>query len=290
MRKALTYDDISLVPSMSTINTRSNIDLKTRISRRYGLLNPIIASPMDTICEFEMAFKLFLLGGAGCIHRFMSIEEQCKQVRLLRKQIYEDWGVQLDTWHTEISEVPIVAAIGVQEDDRKRAFMLTENGANVLIIDVAHGHHTNVIDMIKWCKNNLSNKIDIIAGNIVTAQAAVDLESAGADGLRVGIGNGCFTPNMIVKTNTGFKKIKDIKIGDQVYTHTGELKTVYNTFVYDNLDEIIDIDGIEATPNHKFYVIHQSNIDLVNDNNIEEYAEWVKAKDLNDEYFLVELD
>jgi hypothetical protein len=158
------------------------------------------------------------------------------------------------------------------------------------LIDVAHGHHQNVLDMIHWCKETLPDHIDIIAGNIATAEAAERLIDAGADGLRVGIGGGCFTPNMEVRTSDGLKKIKDVEIGDEVYTHTGELKPVINKFEYGDFNEVYDIDGIEATANHKFYVVHQSKTDLVTDDNIHDYAEWVKAEDLTDEYFLIELD
>jgi IMP dehydrogenase/GMP reductase len=296
---ALTYDDIQLIPSFSTIKSRQDINLKTLLSRRYGLLNPIVASPMDTVCGYDMALKMAELGGVGCIHRFMSIEDQCDIVERLYRRIYgdgfsvtiaEEWGVMYDDWHSEISLVPIMAAIGVSEDDKKRAKSLTECGANVILIDVAHGDHQNVIDMIKWCKENLNDKVDIIAGNIATAQAAERLIDAGADGLRVGIGGGCFTPNMEVRTSDGLKKIKDVEIGDEVYTHTGELKPVINKFEYGDFNEVYDIDGIEATANHKFYVVHQSKTDLVTDNNIHDYAEWVKAEDLTDEYFLIKLD
>ena len=296
---ALTYDDIQLIPSFSTIKSRQDINLKTLLSRRYGLLNPIVASPMDTVCGYDMALKMAELGGVGCIHRFMSIEDQCDIVERLYERIYgdgfsvtiaEEWGVMYDDWHSEISSVPIMAAIGVSEDDKKRAKSLTECGANVILIDVAHGDHQNVIDMIHWCKENLNDKVDIIAGNIATAQAAERLIDAGVDGLRVGIGGGCFTPNMEVRTSDGLKKIKDVEIGDEVYTHTGELKPVINKFEYGDFNEVYDIDGIEATANHKFYVVHQSKTDLVTDDNIHDYAEWVKAEDLTDEYFLIELD
>jgi len=209
MKYALTYDDIQLVPSYSKINTRNDISLKTLVSRRYGLLTPFVASPMDTICELEMAFKMFLLGGVGCIHRFMPEAEQMSQVNKLRYRIYgegfggpfEDWGIMLDSWHSEIQEIPIMAAIGVQDNDKRRARSLVDAGANILLIDVAHGHHENVINMIKWCKENLPKTVDIIAGNIVTADAAKELESAGADGLRVGIGGGSLCTTRI---QTGF--------------------------------------------------------------------------------------
>jgi len=209
MNYSLTYDDIQLVPQYSEIPTRTQIKLNTLVSRRYGLLNPLVASPMDTVCEEEMAFKMFLMGGVGCLHRFMSIEEQVNQVKNLKYRIYgegfggpfEDWGIMLDDWHSEIKQIPIMVAIGVSETDKERAKKVTEAGANILVIDVAHGHHKNVIDMIKWCKENLNENVDIIAGNIATAQAALDLEKAGADGLRVGIGGGSLCTTRI---KTGF--------------------------------------------------------------------------------------
>lgn len=209
MQYHLTYDDIQLVPQYSDIPSRTQINLHTLVSRRYGLLNPLVASPMDTVCGEEMAFKIFLMGGVGCIHRFMSIEEQSRVVRSLYQRIYgegfggpfEEWGVMYDDWHSEINLIPIMAAIGVSESDKERAKSLVESGANILVIDVAHGHHKNVVDMVKWCKENLDSKVDIIAGNISTAQAAIDLEKAGADGLRVGIGGGSLCTTRI---KTGF--------------------------------------------------------------------------------------
>lgn len=215
---ALTYDDIQLVPSYSEVKTRSNINLKCKVSRRYGLLIPLVASPMDTVCRGLMAYRLAVMGGVGCIHRFMSIEEQAQEVALLRAKIYgegfgglyEDWGTMLDDWHTEIKQVPIMAAIGVKEEDQKRAVSLVERGANILVIDVAHGHHANVIDMVKWCKDNLPADVDIIAGNIATATAAMDLEEAGADGLRVGIGGGSLCTTRI-KTGFGIPNVTAIE-------------------------------------------------------------------------------
>ena len=219
MKTALTYDDIQLVPSFSNIKSRQNINLRTMLSERYGLVNPIVASPMDTVCEFDMALKMAQLGGVGCIHRFMSITHQCDIVEELQKAIYfdepfnvaEDWGVMLDTWHAEIPQVPIMAAIGVQEEDKKRALELSKSGANVLLIDVAHGDHQNVIDMIHWCKTQDELvDVDIIAGNIATAEAAELLQTYGADGLRVGIGGGSLCTTRI-KTGFGVPNVTSLE-------------------------------------------------------------------------------
>ena len=219
MNYSLTYDDIQLVPAYSSIKSRQNIKLHTLLSERYGLLNPIVASPMDTVCEFEMAYKMAELGGVGCIHRFMSIKEQRDIVERLYVSIYgdgfggniaESWGVMYDDWHAEIKQVPIMAAIGVQEEDKKRAKALVEGGANVLLIDVAHGHHQNVLDMIHWCKENLPEHVDIIAGNIATAEAAEHLQTYGANGLRVGIGGGSLCTTRI-KTGFGVPNVTSLE-------------------------------------------------------------------------------
>ena len=203
----LTYDDIQLVPSFSDVKSRQGIKIHTKLSKNYGILIPIVGSPMDTVCELEMAKKLAGLGGVGCIHRFLSISEQSKIVKDLRNWIYDEtdlaerWGVMYDDWHTKQRLVPIMAAIGVQEEDKDRANALVNAGANVLLIDVAHGDHQNVINMIRWCKKMLSPHVDIIAGNIATADAAERLQEAGADGLRVGIGGGSLCTTRI---KTGF--------------------------------------------------------------------------------------
>jgi len=202
MKKSLTYDDIQLVPKYSNVSSRNDIKLHTSLTKRYRLLNPIVASPMDTVCELDMAYKMFTLGGVGCVHRFNSIEEQVRIIKELHHKIYLDENT-VQEWD---GDIPIMAAIGVSEDDKKRAIELTKVGCNVLLIDVAHGHHKNVKKMLEWCKINLNDKVDIIAGNIATKEAAQELESWGADGLRVGIGGGSLCTTRL-KTGFGIPNV-----------------------------------------------------------------------------------
>ena len=280
---ALTYDDITLVPSFSEIESRKSIDLGTELTKRYKLRIPLIASPMDTVCESEMAIAMLELGGVGCIHRFMSIEQQAEEVekvaRVANSSIYLEWG----------TTIPVMAAAGVNGDYLERAQELTSVGANVILLDVAHGHHKFVKDAISNLKKNLPYHVDIIAGNIATADAAIDLIEWGADALRVGIGGGCFTPDMRVGTTNGPKPIVDVQIGDVVYTHTGEPKDVIHKFEYDRNEEIMVINGIECTKNHEFYVVHKSYEQLVTDENIIEYAGWLAAEEITDEFLLIKL-
>ncbi|MFX8785980.1 IMP dehydrogenase, partial [Acinetobacter baumannii] len=86
-------------------------------------------------------------------------------------------------------------------DFLERAIELVIAGANIILIDVAHGHHENVRLAIEVLKKNLTAHVDIIAGNIASAAAAKDLEAWGADGLRVGVGGGSLCTTRL---KTGF--------------------------------------------------------------------------------------
>lgn len=214
MKRALTYDDILLVPKYSEIESRSSINLATLVSRRYGLLRPYVASCMDTVCGYKMAIKMVELGGVGCIHRFMTVDKQCEQVSkvleyITNNHMYEEWGVMYDDWHSEIPDIPIMAAVGVSESDIERAKRLVSCGANIILIDVAHGHHINVKKMIKSLRETLPSKVDIIAGNISTEESAIDLCDWGVDGLRVGIGGGSLCTTRI-QTGHGVPNITSI--------------------------------------------------------------------------------
>lgn len=89
------------------------------------------------------------------------------------------------------------AAIGVQ-DGLKRADKLISVGVDALVIDIAHGHHSTAIDLIKELKEKYTQHVDIVAGNIATAQATKDLILAGADAVKVGIGPGAACSTRIV--------------------------------------------------------------------------------------------
>lgn len=202
MRQALTYDDIQLIPNYSDVQTRQTIDLATSVSRNWSINIPIVGSCMDTVTEYEMAATLMEMGGVGCIHRFMSIEEQVAQVKKL--VAYRDTDLTL-------SHLPIMAAVGVVGDYLDRAVELENAGCNIILVDVAHGHHSNMEVALAELKANLTEGVtDVIAGNIATAEAAEDLIAWGADGLRVGIGGGSLCTTRI-KTGFGVPNVTSIE-------------------------------------------------------------------------------
>ena len=170
----ISFDDVLLKPKYSSVVPKEDLDVSTRISKNVKLKIPIASSPMDTVTEAEMAIALAELGGIGIIHRNMSIEDQAEQVKKVKEH-----------------GLPVGAAIGVLDNKRFEALLKAE--ADLIVIDVAHGHSENVIKSLRIYKR--IGEIDIVAGNIVTPEAAEDLIAAGADGLRVGVGAGsiCLT-------------------------------------------------------------------------------------------------
>src|SRR3989339_854897 len=82
---ALTYDDVLIVPRRSSLQSRSEANTKTRLTKKINLNIPIVTANMDTVTESEMAIALARLGGIGIIHRFMTIEENVEEVRRVKR-------------------------------------------------------------------------------------------------------------------------------------------------------------------------------------------------------------
>jgi IMP dehydrogenase len=100
------------------------------------------------------------------------------------------------------------AAIGTGEDALYRAELLVKAGVDVIVIDTAHGHTTRVLNTLKMLKKKID--IEVVAGNIATAEAARDLIKAGADGIKVGIGPGSICTTRIV-AGAGVPQITAVK-------------------------------------------------------------------------------
>lgn len=166
------YDDVLLVPQKSSIKSRSEVDLKTSLSKNFNLNLPIISSNMDSVTGINMAVALGKLGGIGILPRFSSLKQQVEQLREVKKE-YVKCGV----------------SIGIKDDYLERAKVLIQNGADCIVIDVAHGHMEKVIEATKEIKILFPN-IFLISGNVATYDAAKDLFLAGADSVKVGIGPG----------------------------------------------------------------------------------------------------
>jgi len=89
------------------------------------------------------------------------------------------------------------AAVGVGEGTEERVEALVEAGADVLVVDTAHGHAQGVLDRVKWVKKNFPH-VEVIGGNVGTGDGARALLDHGADGVKVGIGPGSICTTRIV--------------------------------------------------------------------------------------------
>ena len=85
IKEGLTFDDVLLVPKRSPIVSRSQADLRTKLSRNITLNIPIISANMDTVTESGMAVALAREGGIGIIHRFMTIEDQVDEILKVKR-------------------------------------------------------------------------------------------------------------------------------------------------------------------------------------------------------------
>ena len=101
---------------------------------------------------------------------------------------------------------PLCAAVGVTGDYKERAKELVINGCNVILIDVAHGHHKLVKKAVEEFKNEFGTNVEIIGGCIATSTAARQLCEWGVDGLRVGVGNGSLCETRI-RTGVGLPSV-----------------------------------------------------------------------------------
>lgn len=89
------------------------------------------------------------------------------------------------------------AAVGVGADTDKRVELLVASDVDIIVVDTAHGHSQGVLDRVKWIKKRFPN-IQVIGGNIATADGALALIDHGADGVKVGIGPGSICTTRIV--------------------------------------------------------------------------------------------
>jgi len=187
----------------------SETNLHTDLGHNLKLTIPFISSAMDTVTESDMAIAIAKKGGLGIIHRNLSISDQSKEIKKVKKK-----------------SLLVGVAVGTSDEDLVRTKSALDAGVDLIVIDTAHGHSDKVIQILSKIKK-LSLKKPICVGNIATAEAALKLYNEGADILKVGIGPGSIcTTRMIagigmpqisavmeVKKSMKNKKIKIISDG-----------------------------------------------------------------------------
>ena len=168
----LSYDDVLAVPQRSSVDSRDDVDLTTRLADGLELSVPITTAAMDTVTETEMARAVADAGGLGVVHRFLPIDEQARMIRSVADDGLDAAG-----------------AVGIAESYLDRAAALVDAGAGLLVLDVAHGHMDRAIEATADLADAFP-ETPICAGNVATEAGVSDLAAAGADCVKVGIGPG----------------------------------------------------------------------------------------------------
>jgi IMP dehydrogenase len=310
--QGLTFDDVLLVPKRSPIVSRSQTNLRTKLSRNITLNIPIISANMDTVTESGMAIALAREGGIGIIHRFMTIEDQVDEILKVKRSesvmieqpytikpdltvaeakkamaefsvsglLVEEGGKLLgiitrrditfeknnklkvselmtkdvitaktgttidqakEILHNKrIEKLPVIddkkhivglitskdilkmdqyphaskdrkgrllvgAAVGVKGDYLERTEALLEAGADIIVVDIAHGHSENAINTVHMIKKAFPS-CELIAGNVATGEGSRDLIKAGVDAIKVGVGSGSICITRVV-TGSGVPQL-----------------------------------------------------------------------------------
>jgi len=237
MEQALTYDDVLLAPQHSTIESRRTVDTSTELVPGIELDVPLVSAPMDSVTGTDLAQALADAGGIGILHRAATVDETI----------------------SALSSVDglVGASVGISESAVNDAKAFEYYGADVIVVDVAHGHLAKASDAVHEISNAVN--VPVIAGNVATYQGAKELAQAGADGIKIGVGPGCFAAGTrVLMANGSYKNIEDVEKGDRVINKNGEpvsVKAAQKT----GEREVIEVNtnkwhkSTYVTPDHQYW-------------------------------------
>lgn len=214
MKKALSFNDVLIVPGFTTTKSRKDVSLAVDFMGEKLTL-PVLSAPMDTVTSTELAMALHAAGGLACLHRFQPIAEQCVQFAKVK---YD-------------SAIAPIVAVGLNDNERLSA--LIQTGANKILLDVAHGGMQSVVDWTKEIQAKYPH-VYIMLGNFSSPAQIIPMIDAGLKGdkivLRLGVGGGSACTTRI-KTGCGVPTLssvmwfKDSPIKNAVTVADGGMKT-----------------------------------------------------------------
>lgn len=166
IKDGLTFDDVLLVPKRSPIISRSQTDLKTKLSRNITLNIPLISANMDAVTESSMAIAIAREGGIGVIHRFMSISDQVDEVLKVKRSE----SVMIEQPYTIKSNMTVQDAKNLMLEYGVSGLLVEENGKRLIGI---------VTRRDITFETNLQSKVsDLMSKDIITAKDGTTIEQA----------------------------------------------------------------------------------------------------------------
>jgi len=186
----ITDDDGVLVGILTNRDLRFENDVEQPISALMTSRNLVTAPVGTTLAEAEEILhrnkieKLPVVDADGRLRGLITVKDIQKKIAF--PQATKD----------EQGRLRVGAAVGTGPDALERAQALADTGVDVIVVDTAHGHSAGVIDTVRRVKDSVS--VDVVAGNIATAEAARALIDAGADAVKAGIGPGAICTTRVV--------------------------------------------------------------------------------------------
>tara|TARA_B100000575_G_scaffold47819_1_gene34847 strand:- start:8258 stop:9721 length:1464 start_codon:yes stop_codon:yes gene_type:complete len=159
-----------------------------------------IMTPLEklvTVKEGVSQTEVMQLMYKNRIEKVLVLNDEDKLSGLVTMRDIENTAKNPDATKDDFGRLIVGAALGTDKDTFERAEALFNEGVDVFVIDSAHGHSKNVIETIKAIKQKFPS-VDLVGGNIATADAAMELVKAGADAVKVGMGPGSICTTRII--------------------------------------------------------------------------------------------
>ncbi len=165
IKEGLTFDDVLLVPKYSNITTRSQTDLRTKLSKNISLNIPLISANMDTVTEAPMAVAMAREGGIGIIHRFLTVQEEVEEVLKVKRSA----SVMIEKPYTVSPDQTIKDAISYMH----------EKGVSGLLV-VKDSKLAGILTGRDVMFESESNKLvrDVMTKDVITAKPGISLDQA----------------------------------------------------------------------------------------------------------------
>jgi IMP dehydrogenase len=186
----VTGEDGILLGIVTNRDIRFEADHSVRVSAVMTPM-PLVTAPVGVAADEALRLlkqhkveKLPLVDGDGRLRGLITVKDFTKSEKFPSATKDAD------------GRLVVGAAVGVGEDAKRRAHLLTEAGADFLVVDTAHGHAQSVLDMIRQLKANTD--VEVVGGNVATREGAQALVAAGADGVKVGVGPGSICTTRVV--------------------------------------------------------------------------------------------
>lgn len=204
LRDALHFMDMNGISGLLVCDGSKKIEgiltsRDVRLKDNLSLLVKEIMTPRDRLITAKKGIspeKARKILDDNKIEKLPLVDGQDRIIGLITASDFKKFKENANSSKDKDGQLMVGAAVGVR-DGIERGAELVRAGADLLVIDIAHGHHKSCIDLTKKLKKEFPG-VDIVAGNVATAEGALDLIRAGADSIKVGIGPGAACSTRIV--------------------------------------------------------------------------------------------